>query len=63
MSNRQNSQQSKCKSSVFWKAEHISSLSMLMMLIHWAKTNTMQKNKEVLSEASNEVGLEVNREN
>jgi hypothetical protein len=38
--------------------EQISSLSMLMMLIYWVKTNSIKKNMEALLEASREVGLE-----
>jgi hypothetical protein len=35
---------------------------MLMVLIQWEKTDTTQKNKAALLEASKEVGLEVNPE-
>jgi hypothetical protein len=41
---------------------HISFWPMLMMLIFWEKTDTIQKSTEALLDAGKEVGLEVNSE-
>jgi hypothetical protein len=41
---------------------HISFWPMMMMLIFWEKTDTIQKNKEALLDAGKEVGLEVKSE-
>jgi hypothetical protein len=42
--------------------EHVSSWSMLSVVIHWMKANIIKKSAEALVEATREFGLEVNTE-